>query len=136
MLVSWIEIPAIDFHRAVKFYSKVFRIDFTMEEFHNLPHAIFPANESPGVNGAIVETKMDQVLGNGPVLFFSTFDMPSTLDLIENNGGKVLQHKTLIKNTTKEGEVTIPKTLIDGNVGYFAYFKDSEGNKMGLYSNS
>ena len=62
--------------------------------------------------------------------------MSVTLEKIEENNGCIISPKTLIKNISKEGNVIIPKTLIDGNTGYFAYFTDSEGNKMGLYSNS
>ena len=138
-MIKWFEIPAFDIQRAVKFYSTVFRVEFDMEVFNEIPHAIFKKTGkavSPG--GAIVQSKefsasLNQV---GAVLFFQTSDMSVTLEKIEDNNGVVIIPKTLIKNISNEGKVTIPKTLIDGNTGYFAYFTDSEGNKMGLYSNS
>ena len=46
--------------------------------------------------------------------------MQLVLDRIEKAGGKV----------------TIPKTLIDKQIGYMAFFIDTEGNKIALHSNA
>jgi hypothetical protein len=62
--------------------------------------------------------------------------MSSVLERVELCGGTIIQGKKLIRNEMSDGRFIIPKTLIDGNVGYFSHFKDTEGNQIGLYSNS
>jgi hypothetical protein len=32
------------------------------------------------------------------------------------------------------GQITMPKTLIDENTGYMAFFIDTEGNSVGMHS--
>lgn len=138
-LIRWFEIPVKDFKRAVKFYSKVLRVDFIFEDFRGVPHAIFKStSDNPfEISGALVEVKDFPENNLGGVLFFNADSgMDDILQRVEENGGKVLLKKNLIKNSTEEGKVIIAKTLIDNNTGYFSYFLDSEGNKMGLYSNS
>ncbi|HXB39716.1 MAG TPA: hypothetical protein VNZ49_04190 [Bacteroidia bacterium] len=139
-LITWFEIPVFDFKRGLFFYSKVFRhLEFDITEFNGIPHAIFK-NSNTGADfimaGALVEYKKKPESGHGPVLFFdANLGMDDILKRIEQNGGTIVKNKTLIKNQLEDGRTIIPKTLIDGNVGYYAYFTDSEGNKMGLYSN-
>lgn len=138
-LIRWFEIPVKDFKRAVKFYTKVFRVDFIFEEFRGVAHAIFKntGDNQFEISGALVEVKDFPENNIGSVLFFNADSgMDDILQRVEENGGTILLRKTLIKNATEDGKVFIAKTLIDNNTGYFAYFLDSEGNKMGLYSNS
>lgn len=138
-LIRWFEIPVKDFKRAVKFYSKVLRVEFIFEEFRGIPHAIFKNSGEINfeISGALVEVKDFPEHHLGGILFFNADSgMDDILERVEQNGGKVLLKKTLIKNSTEDGRIYIAKTLIDNNTGYFAYFLDSEGNKMGLYSNS
>lgn len=138
-LIRWFEIPVKDFKRAVKFYTKVFRVDFIFEEFRGVPHAIFKntSDNQFEISGALVEVKDFPENNIGSILFFNADSgMDDILQRVEESGGTILLRKTLIKNATEDGKVFIAKTLIDNNTGYFAYFLDSEGNKMGLYSNS
>ena len=115
-LISWVEIPAADFERAVKFYNKLLNIELNVLDFGTEKMACFPNDEgaisfAPGFNpskdGVLVslnmEDRLDQALG-----------------MIEKNGGTIAQPKTKIE---AEGR------------GYFALFIDSEGNKVGLYGN-
>lgn len=113
-LISWVEIPATDFKRAVKFYNSV--LEIVLEEFDcgNEKMACFPSGEgavsyAPGFNpskeGVLVS------LNTGP-------NLDNTMLRIEENGGKIIQAKTKIQ---AEGR------------GFFSLFIDSEGNKVGLY---
>jgi predicted enzyme related to lactoylglutathione lyase len=140
-LLNWFEIPVKDFHRGMKFYSQVFRhIRFDIMEFNGISHAVFrPTSEDKAfhMTGALVEHSEKAEHHNGPVLFFTISEgMGSVLERVELCGGTIVQNKKLIKNALEDGRVIIPKTLIDGNVGYFSHFKDTEGNRIGLYSNS
>jgi len=140
-LIKWFEIPVADMNRAINFYSKVFTfIQFDLTEFNGVAHAIFkPSNKTSDfqMSGALVENRNVNDQKTGAILFFNgDLGMTDILERITKNGGEVTLGKTLIKNRLQDGSVIVPKTLIDQNVGYVAYFYDSEGNKMGLYSNS
>ncbi len=134
--ITWFEIPTKDFDRAHTFYRNVFNKQMDIFEFSGIRHGVFKLEGQ--LTGAIVESKNKDSDQYGPVIFFNANpDMSEIIDLVKENGGKVLQPKTLITNTrSADGMAEIPKNLIDGNIGYFSYFEDSEGNKMGLYSNS
>lgn len=115
-LISWVEIPTNDLERAVNFYENVLQTALQTKDFGTEKMACFTSGEGalicqpdykPSSNGIIVSLKV-------------TDNIDSTLERIENNGGKVLKPKTKI---TVEGK------------GYFALFLDSEGNRLGLYEN-
>lgn len=135
-MVAWFEIPAEDIDRAVNFYAAVFDYRFRVENFNGAKFAVFSSLSNASVKGTIMEVKEKPKENAGTVLFFYVPDITTTLDKILESNGEVIQPKKIMKNVNAQGEVTIAKTLIDNNTGYFAYFKDSEGNKMGLYSNS
>lgn len=134
--IRWFEIPARDFHRATVFYSKVFGIKINTVELNGIKHGIFMLNDGQ-INGAIVDNGDTEIKG-GTVLFFD--GSPSLSDVeskIKANGGQILVSKTLIKDEAEDGTSILPENFIDGSrLGYFAYFLDTEGNKMGLYGSS
>jgi len=113
-LISWVEIPAADFERAVKFYRSVLKIDLQTMDFGEEKMACFPGGEGaisfapnfkPGKNGALVSFNAEQ-------------DLEGAIERIRANGGTILQSKTKIEARER---------------GYFAVFVDCEGNKVGLY---
>lgn len=134
--ICWFEIPASDFHRATVFYYKVFGINIEELELNGIRHGIFQLNEGQ-VKGAIIESGGSEIKA-GVVLFFDGYPSISELESrIVANGGQILVSKTLIKNEVEDGSSVLPENFIDGSrLGYFAYFIDTEGNKMGLYGNS
>ncbi len=134
--LRWFEIPARDFHRATVFYYKVFGMQIDELELNGIKHGIFKLGEGQ-VKGAIIDNGDTEIKG-GPVLFFDGSPSLSELESrIIANGGQILVSKTLIKNETTEGDSVLPENFIDGSrLGYFAYFLDTEGNKMGLYGSS
>ena len=136
-IISWFEIPAKDFERALSFYREAFGISIDIFMFNNVQHGVFRV-EDKEISGAIVDQNDMPGKNVGPVIFFNANpDMLEIIERIKENGGEIILSKSLIKNTISEdGTAIIPKTLIDNNVGYYAYFYDTEGNKMGLYSNS
>lgn len=137
-MIRWFEVPVEDLERAVEFYSNVFKVDFDVNIFSGFRHAIFKSRESAlELSGALVEIGKFNQEQIGPILFFdANSGMSDMLERVEENNGKVLLKKTLIRNVNVDGSFIIPKTLIDGKSGYFSYVMDSEGNKLGLYSNS
>lgn len=114
-LISWVEIPAADFKRAVKFYTEVFGIEFQVFECETEKMACFPSGEGAISYAEGFNPSKDGVL----VSLDANNDLENTMRRIEENGGKIVHPKTKIE---AEGR------------GYFALFIDSEGNKIGLYS--
>lgn len=113
-LVSWIEIPAEDMERAVKFYNAVLNLSLKIDDFGVEKMACFDTGEGAISQAAGFKPSADGVL----VSFNVPDDLESTIERIIAMGGSVL----------------IPKTKIEAEGrGYFAVFIDSEGNKAGLY---
>ena len=114
-LIAWVEIPANDCKRAVEFYNTVLKTDLEVVNCGEEKMACFPNNE-----GAIFEAPGFKPSKDGVLVSFNT---PGQLD------------ETLAAVEKAGGEVVKPKTKIDAEGrGYFALFIDSEGNKIGLYS--
>jgi len=112
--ISWVEVPAADFNRAVGFYSKVFKMKLEVFDCETEKMACFPGGE-----GAISFAEGFRPSKDGVLVSFNTGkDLDGTIARILENGG----------------ELVIPKTKIqvEGR-GYFAVFIDCEGNKVGLY---
>ncbi len=113
-LVSWVEIPAVDFKRAVSFYNAILGIELQVIDCGTEKMACFPSGE-----GAISLSPDFHPSKEGVLVSLNTEnDLDNTLLRIDENGGKVIQPKTKI-----EAE----------NRGYFSLFIDTEGNKLGLY---
>jgi uncharacterized protein len=116
-LISWVEIPAEDFERAVKFYNSVLCLDLQVNDCGQEKMACFPGDE-----GAISFAPDFKPSKDGALVSFNVCDnLEATLQRITENGGSVIRPKTKIE---AEGR------------GYFALFIDSEGNKAGLYGES
>lgn len=113
-LIAWVEIPTTDFERAVKFYSSVLQIDFQINDFGQEKMACFPSGEGAISCAPGFKPSKDGVL----VSFNVEKDLEGAIFRITENKGSIIQPKTKIE--------------ADGR-GYFAVFKDSEGNKVGLY---
>lgn len=114
-LVSWVEIPANDFNRAVKFYNTVLKTDLNVIDCgESEKMACFPSGE-----GSISQAPGFKPSENGTqVSLNASKDLDGALERVRQNGGKVVTPKTKIE---AEGR------------GYFALFIDCEGNKVGLY---
>lgn len=119
--LNWFEIPASDINRAQKFYEEVFGIQMQPADMMGMKMAFFPGEENNGkVSGGLVQSDMHKPSQDGAVIYLNANpDMQPVLDKINNAGGQVL----------------MPKTPIGENMGYMAFFQDTEGNKMGLHSN-
>lgn len=116
--VVWFEIPVIDFERAQKFYAHI--LDGEVEEttmgearMGFLPHV------ENGVSGAIIKENGAVPSSTGSLIYLNGGDdLQNVLDRIQSAGGKIL----------------LPKTQISPEIGYFALFLDTEGNRIGLHS--
>ncbi len=116
------EIPAMNVERAQKFYSSVFDWKITaMPEMKYTIVSTGPTSDEgmpsePGfINGGLMEKK-DPL--TSPIITISVADIQQAITEIKKAGG------TLIKEPVKVADM-----------GLSAYFKDPEGNLMGLWQN-
>jgi len=116
-VVSWFEIPAINFQQSVDFYNQIFGIEMETQFNDNYAMAFFPVNK--GIGGSIVAGPGSTPGEAGPLVYLNAGkDLDIVLKHIEPAGGRVV----------------MPKTMISEDAGYFAIFIDPEGNKLALHS--
>ncbi|MCP4313958.1 MAG: VOC family protein [Bacteroidetes bacterium] len=113
-MISWVEIPAVNMERAVKFYNEVLCLNLNILDCGEEKMACFPGDEGaislapdfkPSKDGILVSLNVEE-------------RMDEALLLVQKCGGSVVKGKTKIE---AEGR------------GYFALFLDSEGNRVGFY---
>jgi predicted enzyme related to lactoylglutathione lyase len=113
-LIYWVEIPALNFSRAVKFYSQLLQAELVDCSSGNEKMAILPDDA-----GAIFQSEGYRPSKDGLI--------------VSLNAGKNLDEwlKRVVENG---GSIDRPKTKIEAEGrGWFALFIDSEGNRLGLY---
>ena len=117
-LVAFFEIPAENFERAVKFYETVLGIPLDVCDCGTEKMAFFP-DENGQCPGAISWAEDFRPSKDGVLIHLQVENLETAMTTLEKNGGKITRPKTKIE---AEGR------------GYFALFIDSEGNRVGLYS--
>jgi predicted enzyme related to lactoylglutathione lyase len=111
------EIPATDLARAMTFYQHAFGFDFTRETIHDSEMAFLPFDAAAsGISGALVRGASYVPSQHGSLIYLGVADIDATLARVVEQGGSIL----------------FPKTLA-GEYGLVAEFKDSEGNRIGLF---
>lgn len=119
-LISIVEIPVTDFSRAVKFYQAISGLAIEEMEMDGNQMGVLP-NEEGTVNVVLVKGKDYNPTADGAVIYLNaSSDLQAMLNKVEQNGGQVI----------------LPKTEISPEMGYFALFIDTEGNKLGLHSSN
>lgn len=117
-LISIVEIPTDDFSRAVTFYETILDVKIEEVDMDGTQMGVIPADEQT-VNVVLVKGVDYKPTTDGAVLYLNAGnDLQPTLDKIEKSGGKII----------------VPKTEINAEMGFFALFLDTEGNKLGLHS--
>ena len=114
------EVPAKNLKRAKDFYTRVF--GWQMNDVQGMDYTLVGTvktdkNQVPtepgAINGGMVKL---QKPFSGPVITIQVDDINASLKDIGKHGGKTVTKKTSM-----------------GEWGSFGYFKDSEGNLMGLF---
>jgi predicted enzyme related to lactoylglutathione lyase len=117
--VNWVELPVSDFERAKTFYSKIFDYDMPAQPMGDIMMGFLLFEQGKGVGGAIVKGEGLEPSSQGTIAYLNGGeDLSVVLNRIEAAGGKVI----------------IPKTEITPEVGFFAIFHDTEGNRVALHS--
>jgi uncharacterized protein len=119
--LNWFEISVSDIKRAKKFYEKVFGIHMDEQEMMGMKMAFFPSEDmNKKVSGGLVQGPMHKPSGDGAKIYLNgNPDLAHALGKVESAGGKV----------------AMPKTKISDDIGFMAYFVDTEGNTVALHSN-
>jgi len=120
-ILNWFEISVTDTARAKKFYETVFSVKMETQEMMGMKMTMFPSEDMNGkVAGALVEGPMHKPSAEGAVIYLNgNPDLGIALAKVEAAGGKVI----------------MPKTHISPEVGYMAFFMDTEGNRVAMHSN-
>lgn len=117
--VGWFEIPTADMERAIKFYETVFDCKLDRNTMGEFDMAWFPFDdEMKGAGGSLVHHEMYIPSEKGTLVYFSSDDIDTELSKVEKAGGKILREKT----------------EISPDIGFMAFFVDTEGNRIALHS--
>lgn len=119
--LNWFEISVSDINRAKKFYETIFGFEMDQQEMSGMQMAFFPYSpENRKVGGALVQGSMHKPSADGAKVYLNgNPDLNNALSKVETVGGKVV----------------MPKTKITDEIGFMAFFTDSEGNTVALHSN-
>jgi len=120
--LNWFEIPVTDTARAKKFYETILDIQLQTQEMMGMEMTFFPfdmqANNGK-VSGSLVKGPMHKPSMDGSIVYLNANpSIQAVIDKIEKAGGKIL----------------MPRTLIKEDIGYMAFFADTEGNRMALHA--
>lgn len=116
------ELPFDDGERAQRFYGEAFGWRFrALPEMGYVLVTTGPSDEGPPsepgfVNGGLLERGLPV---GGPVVTVEVEDIDATLAEVERLGGTTVAARQAV-----------------GGMGFSAYFKDSEGNAMGLWQSA
>ena len=115
---AWFEIPTHDLDRAQAFYENALGVQLTRQAFGGGEMAIFPGGGKPNSSGALVRNAQCEPSIQGSTVYLSLVDIRPALERIAHLGG----------------DVFVPCTELPDGIGYFAQIRDSEGNRVGLWS--
>lgn len=118
--LNWFEISVADIKRAKKFYETIFDVAMESMSMMGMEMAMFPGNPGSGkLSGGIAQSGMHKPSADGVKIYMNgNPDLENVLSKVEAAGGKVV----------------MPKTKISDDIGYMAFFIDTEGNNIGLHS--
>lgn len=117
-LISVIEIPTSDFARAAAFYKAILNITIEEVDMEDFKMGLFP-NAADGIAIHLIHGSGYAPSANGTIIYLNGGDdLQVVANKIEASGGKII----------------VPKTEIGPDMGFYALFTDTEGNKLGLHS--
>lgn len=124
-LINWLEIPVSDMNRAKKIYEQVLKAKIGIND-----------QLSPGIKMGLIETEnmlktdLGGALVEGPG--YTPGESNSLIYFNANETGGCDEFLRRVRNSG--GKVTAETRLISNDIGYCAFFIDSEGNRMAVHS--
>jgi predicted enzyme related to lactoylglutathione lyase len=121
-ILNWFEVSVTDIARAKTFYETIFSVSMSdVEEMMGMQMTFFPFEMNGKLSGGLVQGPMHKPSTDGVKIYFNANpDLDEALSKIAGAGGTV----------------TMPKTKISDDIGYMAFFIDTEGNGVALHSNA
>lgn len=118
-VVTWFDVPTLNFERAVKFYSDILGINVKVNHYNGQRLGFFPMDGKSGVGGDLVPPNSDHKPSKSGTRVYLNCDgkLDQVLSRVEKAGGKIVREKFSI-----------------GEAGWIALIEDTEGNIMGLHS--
>lgn len=115
--INWVEIPAVNIERAAAFYSKLFDTSLSVVDSGSRKLVVLPY-EPGGVGASLNQTQNFPPGDKGPLVYLNAGDdLTPMLNRIEGAGGQIISPKADL-----------------GGTGFYAMFRDSEGNVVALMS--
>jgi predicted enzyme related to lactoylglutathione lyase len=118
IVTNWFEIPVRQMDRAIRFYDATLGTSLHSEMFGTSELAVFPYDADHHVTGALMRMDACEPSMHGSTVYLSVADVAQTLAKVEEAGGAVV----------------VPRTVLPEGKGAFAQIRDSEGNRVGLWS--
>lgn len=115
---AWFEIPTEDLDRAQKFYETVLAQPLTRENFGGVDIAVLRGGAKPNSSGALIALDDVRPTVHGSIVYISVDNLGPVLERAQTHGGDTL----------------VPRTALPAGMGFFAQFRDCEGNRVGLWS--
>ena len=115
---AWFEIPTDNLDRAQRFYETILAQPLKRECFGGTDIAVLRGGDKPNSSCALIA--MDDCCPSvqGSIVYLSVADLDAVLARAQTNGGDTL----------------VPRTALPEGMGFFAQFRDCEGNRVGLWS--
>lgn len=118
-VITWFDLPTLDFERAVEFYSNILGVEVKASEENGQLMAMFPMEGMEGVGGCLMPPDKHFKPGGkkGARIYFNVGEnLDQVLGMVEGAGGKIVKKRYSI-----------------GEYGFTATIEDSEGNVVGLH---
>ncbi len=117
--IAWFDVPVTDLDRAIRFYSAVLGSPVTREQTGSIPIGMLPTPDGEKM-GCLVAGSHARPSLDGVMLWFDAEGrLKDAVAAATANGGKIV------------GEIHAI-----GEYGFRAQVRDSEGNRIALYSSS
>jgi predicted enzyme related to lactoylglutathione lyase len=114
--IVWADIPVTDLKRARKFYGAVLKTDIQpMEGMDGI--ALLPG-EPGSVSADLAQTENQKPGTQGTTIYLNSYGDPEGM---------------LERVAAAGGEVLMPVTDMGPMVGFIGFFRDSEGNRIGVH---
>jgi predicted enzyme related to lactoylglutathione lyase len=118
---AWFEIPTLDLDRAQQFYERLLGVELKRLPYGDGEQAVFPGGCAPLASGALVRgTGAAPSATTGSLVYLAVADIRPLLARVAEVGGAILQ----------------PLAAVPGTPVVYAHIRDSEGNRVGLASES
>lgn len=118
-VITWFEIPALDYDRAIRFYEHVLGTALKREDDPEMgAFAMFPASD-PATAGCVAPALHCRPGADGTVIYlWCGAALDPVLERVAAAGARV----------------AVPKRILPHGIGAVAQIVDSEGNRVGLHA--